>query len=89
MDAQKVIIVDKTGQAINSTPLSGKAVTPSNTVNFEFPGKLYVHGQGDISFVMLGNEESITLTDFAGWLPVMVTRVNSTGTTATEIVVFW
>ena len=89
MSAEKVIIVDKTGQAINSTPLNGKAVTPSDTVDLEAPAKLYVHVEGDISFVMLGNEETITLTAFSGWLPVFVKRVNSTGTTATEIVAFW
>jgi hypothetical protein len=86
---QKVMIVDKTGQEINLTPLNGSPVTPSDTVDLANPGKLYVHGEGDISFVMLGNNQTITYTGFSGWLPVIVKRVNDTGTDATEITVYW
>lgn len=52
---------------------------------------LYVGGAGDVTVVMAGTGTAIT---FAGvgagtWLPIRVKRVNSTGTTATNIVSVW
>lgn len=63
-------------------------ITPSDTVNLEGPARaLYVGGAGNISLKPLDGA-AVTLVGVpAGTLlPISVTRVNVTGTTATNLV---
>jgi hypothetical protein len=66
------------------------AVTPSDSV--DLPAKttaLYVGIAGDLTVTML-NGETVTFTAAAaGWHPIRVRRVWSTGTAATNIVAVW
>jgi hypothetical protein len=67
----------------------GAAVTPSNSVNLAAPTRsLYVGTTGDISVEMLNG--TVVFTSVAvGIFPIQCTRVNSTGTTASNIVALW
>lgn len=67
----------------------GAAVTPSNSVNLAAPTRsLYIGTTGDVSVEMLNG--TVVFTAVAvGILPVQCTRVNSTGTTASNIVALW
>jgi hypothetical protein len=67
----------------------GAAVTPSNSVNLAAPTRsLYIGTTGNVSIEMLNG--TVVLTSVAvGILPVQCTRVNSTGTTASNIVALW
>jgi hypothetical protein len=74
------------------------AVTPSNTVDIpSITGGtsnngcvLYVGGAGNLRVDTIGGDD-VTFTDvLAGsFIPVQVTRVYATGTTATSIVALW
>ncbi len=80
-----------------------KAVAKSDTVDIDFDGQspatraLYIGSAGDISVEMAGEQGSSqpeTTVVFVGvltgtLLPIAVTRVNSTGTTASSIVAVW
>ena len=82
-----------------------KAVTTSNTVSIDFEGKspatraLYIGSGGDLSVEMAGdNGQGAGMSDptvifvsvLSGTiLPIEVTRVNVTGTTASSIVAIW
>ena len=67
----------------------GAAVTPSNSVNLAAPTRgLYIGGGGNISVEMLNGTVSFSAVQ-AGIFPIQVTRVNATGTTATNIVALW
>jgi hypothetical protein len=67
----------------------GAAVTPSNSVNLAAPTRsLYVGTTGNISVEML-NGTVVFNTVAVGILPVQCTRVNATGTTASNIVALW
>lgn len=66
----------------------GAAVTPSDTVGFGFTSfGLYVGGAGNVVAVM-ANGETLTFNGVTAGtlLPIQVTRVNATSTTATNIV---
>jgi len=68
------------------------AVTPSDTANLTHPTRyLFIGGAGNVKVDMLGGELGITLTAIAvGVLHnIAVTKVYSTGTTATNIVAVW
>jgi len=68
--------------------LDGAAVTPSNTVGFGFVARaIYVGTTGDITLVT-PNDVVLTFVGVPGGviLPVMCTRVNSTGTSASNMV---
>ena len=65
-------------------------VTPSNTVNLKIPSRaLYIGVAGDVSVEMFDNVDEEKTQVFTavpvGILPVQVTRVNLTGTAATDI----
>jgi hypothetical protein len=75
-------------------PATGAAaVTPSNTV--ALPGGvcrgLYVGGAGDVAAVLADQGAAVTFVAVpAGtFMPVRVFRVNSTGTTATNLVALY
>jgi hypothetical protein len=68
--------------------IHGEAVTKSDTVDLSFVSRaVYVGGAGDLAVIMR-NGETITLVAVpAGTLlPIAVSRVMSTNTTATSIV---
>lgn len=65
------------------------AVTPSDTVNMIEASSVYVGVSGDISIVT-PNGQSVLLKSVAvGMLDVPVSRVNATGTTATNMIAFY
>lgn len=67
------------------------AVTPSDTVDLTSPGRgLYVGVSGNIK-IMYEDGTTDTFTNLADgmWHPMEITRVYSTGTTATDIHVGW
>ena len=74
------------------------AVTPSNTVDIpSISGGtsnngcvLYVVGAGNLTVDTVGGD-TVTFTGILGgsFIPVQVTRVYATGTTATSIVALW
>ena len=74
------------------------AVTPSNTVDIPSVSGgtsnngcvLYVGGAGDLKVDTVGGDAVTFVAVLAGsFIPVQVTRVYSTGTTATSIVALW
>ena len=72
------------------SPLSNLvAVTPSDSTDLAHVARcLYVGTAGDISVITAGGP-TVTLTAALGWLPVRVSRVNATNTTATNILSGW
>jgi hypothetical protein len=70
------------------------AVTPSNTVDLTYVSTaLWIGGAGNIAVVMAGGPTASPVT-FIGvpvgtYLPIRVSRVMSTNTTATNIVALW
>lgn len=67
----------------------GAAVTPSNSVNLPAPTRgLFIGTAGNLSVEMANG--TVTFTGVAvGIFPIQCTRVNATGTTATNIVALW
>ncbi len=76
------------------------AVTPSDTVNIDFSQKsessrgLYVGSGGDVSVEMVGPGLTTSTVVFVAvltgtLLPIEITRVNSTSTTASSLVAIW
>ena len=64
-----------------------EVVIKSDTVNLaEAARALWVGVSGDVSVEMIGVGSAIVFKGIQGILPVAVTRVNSTNTTATDIV---
>ena len=85
------IDIKQTSREADLPYTDAEAVTPSNTVGFDFPCRgLYVGATGDVSVEMLGGA-TVILTDLAAGVfhPIRVNRVNSTDTTATGIVAVW
>ena len=80
-----------TGLNAITPALNAKSVTPSNTVNLTSTAKaLRVGAAGAISVEMVGDGDTahtlVIAAALAGEiLPLQVTRVNATGTTATNI----
>mgnify|MGYP000367202920 CR=1 FL=1 len=74
------------------------AVTPSNTADIPYVGGgdinwpcvLFIGGAGNLRVLTAGGDDVTFTGVLAGsFLPVQVTRVYSTGTTATNIVALW
>ncbi len=62
------------------------AVTPSDTTKLSFVARgLWIGGAGDVSALHPDGSE-VTYVGVSGLLPVCVSRVNATGTTATSII---
>ena len=75
-------------------PMHMEAVTPSDTVDFdEFTRGIYVGVSGNVSVVPAGDQgaEAVTLVGLAAGIfhPMILKRVNLTGTVATSIVAAW
>lgn len=66
----------------------GEAVTPSDVTSLSNPARsLYVGGTGSLSVVMYGDGATVTFAAVpVGIFPIQITRVNASGTTATNIV---
>jgi len=66
------------------------AVTPHDTTNLSKTTRaLWVGVKGDVSVEMAGSGSAIVHKGVQGRLDVRCTRVNSTATTATDIVAWW
>lgn len=66
-----------------------EVVTPSDTTDLSRTSRaLFVGGAGNISVEMAGGQSAVVFTGVVAGqiLPIAVTRVNSTSTTATNIV---
>ncbi len=74
--------------SLDSPAAHAVAVTPSNSVDLTTAARaLYIGVAGDVKVDMVGGETAVTFTAVpVGFLPVRVTRVYATGTTATGIV---
>lgn len=92
-DTYKVRQVDAIGADISglSAPASDAvAVTPSDSTVLTTTRGLYVGGAGNVTVIMLGGETvTFTAVPAGTLLPVRVTKVKSTSTTATAIVALW
>lgn len=76
---------------LGSPATSAVAINPSNTVDLEIaPRALYCTGAGNVMVTLLGDTVPVVLPMIVGVpLPVRVTRVWATQTTATGIVGVW
>jgi hypothetical protein len=65
-----------------------ETVSPSDTIDLASPARsLYVGATGSLSVVMYGDGATVTFAAVpVGIFPIQVTRVNNTGTTASNIV---
>lgn len=75
---------DATAPAFNAAE-----VDPDNTLEFEASRMIYVGTQGDIFVDMAGIGVNVPIRNVVGALPIQVTRIYQTGTTATNILRFW
>ena len=67
----------------------GAPVTPSDVTDFDQAARaLYIGVSGDIVAIMNGLAITFTAVP-VGILPIECTRVNRTGTSATDIVALW
>jgi hypothetical protein len=75
-------------QGLSAPPGHAEAVTPSDTVDLDFEARgLYVGGAGDVKVVMLsGAAVTFKSVPVGTTLAVRFTRVDATGTTATQLV---
>lgn len=79
---------DKHVTALDSPAADAVAVTPSDSVNFTTNARaLYVGNTGNVVLIPLGGT-AVTFANVAAGtiIPVRCSRVNATGTTATNIV---
>lgn len=77
-------VKDGDGPAANAA-----AVTTSDTADLTYETRaLYVGGAGDLS-VQMGSAVLFIGVQAGSVLPIRVSRVNTTGTTATGIVALW
>lgn len=69
----------------------GAAVTASDATILPVTRALYIGGAGDVAVIFAGDTAAVTLSgaQAGSILPVQVTRVMSTNTTATNIVALW
>jgi hypothetical protein len=66
------------------------AITTSDTVDLGFVTKaLYVGVSGDVVVIMAGGQTVTLKAVPVGYLPVRVSRVKATNTTATNLVALW
>jgi hypothetical protein len=76
---------------LSSPGLNAATVTPSDSADITFSSRaLYIGVTGDVTVNMAGNGSSILFKSVpVGILPIRVSRVLATGTTATNIVAVW
>lgn len=76
---------------LDSPARNAAAVTPNDSTDLTTTARaLWVGGAGDVSVITAGGD-TVTLEGAAagGIIPVCVSRVRATGTTATDIVALW
>lgn len=71
-----------------SIPTGGAAVTPNDSTDLTNNSILYVGGSGNV-VATTADGQDITLVGVSGFVPVLFSRVKSTGTTATSIVALY
>lgn len=67
----------------------GAAVTPSDTTQLEVTRGLYIGGAGNLVVTMADGNNVTFANHPVGYAPIQVTKVLSTGTTATSIVALY
>jgi hypothetical protein len=79
------------GRSTDTAPAyRGAAVTKSDATILPQTRALYVGVTGDVAVIFAGDTAAVTLKAVpVGILPVQVTKVMSTGTTATDIVALY
>ena len=79
------------GASFTDPAVTAVAVTPSDTVSLTpNPTRaLYVGGAGNVVVLIGGSAVTFTGVQAGSILPICVTRVNSTNTTATNIVALY
>ena len=78
------------GPVLDSPAFSAVAVTPHDSNNLSNTTRaLWVGVSGDISVEMKSSGSAIVFKNVQGLIPLRVTRVNNTATTATDIVAIW
>lgn len=83
---------EKRGNSIDSPAENAAAVSKDDDNDLPTATRaLYIGGDGNVSVDMVGGQESIVFVGLTAGtiLPIRATRVNSTGTTATNIVALW
>lgn len=66
------------------------AVTPSDVTILPTTRGLYIGTGGDVAVVMADGGSAVTFSSvLAGFMPVQVTKVMSTNTTASNILALW
>lgn len=67
------------------------AVTPNDSTTFDNEGMLYVGTGGDVTVDLIGSGTNLTFSNVPDgvFLPITVSRVYSTGTTASDIVLLY
>lgn len=77
-----------TGYVFDAPATDAFEITPSDSVNFnENCRAIYVGGDGDVALVTKGGQTVTFVGLVAGLiLPVRASRVNSTNTTATDLI---
>jgi hypothetical protein len=79
-------------EGLDSPASNAAAVTPHDSTDLANTTRaLFVGGAGNISVEMAGGQSAVVLTGVVAGtiLPLRVTRVNSTSTTATNITAIW
>jgi len=75
---------------LESPAFDGTAVTPNNSVDLAVMSRaLYIGSSGDLSIVTAGGTTLTFRNVPIGLLPIRVSRMRATGTTASDIVAVW
>lgn len=70
-------------------PGVAKTVVPNDSTDLATPGQVYVGVSGDVAIIAENDTATVILKSHPiGYIPCRVRRVLSTGTTATNMVVF-
>ncbi len=78
------------GAEVSTPAYDAVAVTPHDSTNLTTTARaLWVGVAGNVSVEMAGSGSAIVFLGVQGLIPIRVTRVNSTSTTATDIVAIW
>ena len=75
---------------LTSPALNGAPITASDSVDLSNTTRaVYVGGAGDVVAVLNGTAVTFTGVAAGTFLPIRATRINSTNTTATNLVALW
>lgn len=78
-------------QTMRDPATKAATVTKSDSTVLAKTRAIWVGGAGNLAVLMAGDSSAVTITGVAAGslLPISVTKVMSTNTTATNIVAFW